>query len=78
MIRGAVAVSVRSRSASFTRTDGSVMIRIPHLVVVFLISFTLAGCEVVWDVFRAGLWVGIVLISLIVFAIWAIIRAIRR
>lgn len=54
------------------------MIRIPHLLVILLVSVSLAGCEAVWDVFRAGLWVGIVLLGLIVFAIWAIIRSLRR
>ena len=49
-----------------------------HLAVVLLLLVPLAGCELVEGIFKAGLWVGIILAALVVVGIMWIVRKARR
>lgn len=44
----------------------------------FLLSFTLASCDVVGGIFKAGIWVGIILVVLIVAVIFWLLKRFRR
>jgi hypothetical protein len=44
------------------------------LILVLLMPFLITGCEVVGDIFKAGMWVGIIGIALVVFLVLWIIR----
>jgi hypothetical protein len=52
--------------------------RTPWLVLLVLVSVLSAGCEIIGDIFQAGLWVGAILVILVVAAVAAIARRIRR
>jgi len=42
----------------------------------FLITVTLTGCEVIGDIFKAGVWTGVVLvIAVIGIIVWVISKA---
>lgn len=54
------------------------MTRIPNIAAVLLLASMLTGCQVVADIFQAGVWVG-VLISVAVLALlfWLVMRIFR-
>jgi energy-converting hydrogenase Eha subunit H len=37
-----------------------------RLVLVLLLALATAGCELVGDIFQAGVWVGVVLVALVI------------
>ncbi len=44
-----------------------------HIFVFVLLSVTLTGCDVIGDIFEAGIWAGVIIVVLvIVFIIWII------
>ena len=43
-----------------------------------LLNTTFAGCEVIGDIFKAGFWVGIIIVVVILIIIFAIVRMFRR
>ena len=43
-----------------------------------LISFTASSCEVIGDIFKAGVWVGILLVVLVVGIIFWLINKARK
>lgn len=46
-----------------------------HLIVLAVALMTvLTGCEIAGDIFQAGLWVGIVVVLLVVFLIFKLLR----
>ncbi len=47
------------------------------LIIVLLLPFLLTGCEIVGDIFKFGMWVGIIGVALLVFLVLWIIRKIR-
>jgi hypothetical protein len=47
------------------------------LIVLMLVTIPLAGCELVGDIFQAGMWVGAIFIVLIVAAVAFIAARIR-
>jgi hypothetical protein len=50
--------------------------RAVRLLFLLLLSVPLAGCEVIGDIFQAGVWVGVILAALVVFAIvWVVSKA---
>jgi hypothetical protein len=54
------------------------MSRVVQLSLFVLLAMSASGCEAVAGIFKAGVWVGIILVVLIVIAIVAIARAVRR
>jgi|GEM_PF-1970654 len=42
--------------------------------VLVLLGFTAAGCEVIGDIFKAGIWVGIIIVAAVVFGIMLLLR----
>ena len=48
------------------------------LILILLATVTLAGCEVISDIFQAGLWVGVILVLLIVAGVAFLARKLRR
>lgn len=52
---------------TFTRgCAGEVVMRVVWLVLVVLATLSLGGCEVVGDIFRAGMWVGMLGVLLVI------------
>lgn len=48
------------------------------LAVLVLLSFTMSSCEVIGDIFQAGMWTALVIIVLIVLLITWLFRKFRR
>lgn len=49
---------------------------IPRLSLILLLAMSTAGCEIVGGIFKAGIWVGAIVVILIVAVImWIISRA---
>ena len=47
-----------------------------HVVLLFLSAVTLSGCEMIGDIFQAGVWTGVLLVILIIGAIiWLFTRS---
>jgi hypothetical protein len=46
-------------------------------VLLVLFTFTLSSCEVIGDIFKAGMWTSVILIVIVVLIIIWILRAIR-
>lgn len=45
-----------------------------RLLLIVLLAVTLAGCQVVGGIFKAGFWVGIVIAAVIVVGVVALLR----
>jgi predicted lysophospholipase L1 biosynthesis ABC-type transport system permease subunit len=46
------------------------------LVVFFLLAVALAGCEAIGDIFKAGVWTGVILVILVIGVIvWLLTRS---
>lgn len=48
------------------------------LLLVVLVGLTSSGCELIGDIFQAGMWTGIIIIVLIVVAIGFLVGKMRR
>jgi hypothetical protein len=47
-----------------------------HFLLLFLSALTLSGCEIIGDIFQAGVWTGILLVVLVIGAIiWLFTRS---
>lgn len=47
-----------------------------RFVLLLLSSVALAGCEVIGDIFQAGVWVGVVLVLLVIgIIVWLVTRS---
>lgn len=53
------------------------LIRVLMLVLLVAASMSLAGCEVVGGIFKAGMWVGVLFIVIIIAVVGFIASAIR-
>jgi hypothetical protein len=49
-------------------------LRINQFLVFALLATTLTGCELVGDIFEAGIWVGVIVVVLVIVFIFWIIR----
>ena len=52
--------------------------RAAHLLVALLLLVPLAGCEAIGDIFKAGVWVGVILAALVVVGIMWLVGKARR
>ncbi|MBC3540967.1 hypothetical protein ACFSC6_06870 [Rufibacter sediminis] len=43
-----------------------------------LITVTLSSCEMIGDIFKAGMWTAVIIIVLVIFLIMWLLRKIRR
>jgi len=57
---------------NITRTN------VPLVVLLLVLALTSAGCELIEGVFKAGLWVGVILVVIVVAAIVWIMGKMRR
>ena len=48
------------------------------LLLVVLLAFSSAGCEVVEGIFKAGMWVGIILVVLVLGLVMFVVGKLRR
>jgi hypothetical protein len=48
------------------------------LLLIVLIGLTSSGCELIGDIFQAGMWTGIIIIVLIVVVIGFLVGKMRR
>lgn len=53
------------------------MQRIAAPIIVLLMSFGIAGCEVIEGIFKVGVWFGIIIVLIIIALIWYIMRLLR-
>ncbi|MFS8637250.1 MAG: hypothetical protein FWJ74_04145 [Gemmatimonadota bacterium] len=53
------------------------MNRFATLLLVLLGSIAASGCEVVEGIFKVGFWAGIIVVLLVVFVVWLIVRLLR-
>jgi uncharacterized membrane protein YkvI len=53
------------------------MSRYTLIVLLVLVSLTSAGCEVIGDIFKAGVWVGVLMVVLLVALVGFIAAKIR-
>jgi len=46
---------------------------LPMVVVTFLLTFSMSGCSVIGDIFKAGAWTGIIgVVAVVVLLIWLV------
>lgn len=46
------------------------------LALLLLFTMTLAGCEIIGNIFEAGVWVGVILVLLVIgLVVWIVSRA---
>ena len=50
------------------------IIRIPQLLLFVLTAAMLTGCELVGDIFEAGIWAGVIIVVLVIVLIFWLIR----
>lgn len=48
------------------------------LILILLATLTMAGCEVIGNIFQAGIWVGVVLVVLILAGVAFLASKLRR
>lgn len=48
------------------------------LILVCLATLTMAGCEVIGNIFQAGIWVGVILVVLILAGVGFLVSKMRR
>ncbi|HVL67071.1 MAG TPA: hypothetical protein VM364_07390 [Vicinamibacterales bacterium] len=51
---------------------------LPLLALLVVLALSSAGCEVVEGIFKAGLWVGVILVVLVLGVIFWIVGKLRR
>ncbi len=47
---------------------------LPQVFIFLIMLVTFTGCDVIMDIFEAGIWVGIILVILVVFLVIWLIR----
>jgi membrane protein implicated in regulation of membrane protease activity len=52
-------------------------IRVYFMVMLILLTFTLSSCELVGDIFKAGMWVALIIIVIVVLLVVWIFRKLR-
>jgi hypothetical protein len=52
--------------------------RIYPLLFLFIASLTLTSCEAIGDIFKAGMWVGVILVVAVVALVFWLLRKIRK
>ena len=58
-----------------TKTGGSPMNQAVAFMLLFISTLTLSGCEIVGNIFEAGVWVGVILVVVIIgFIVWLFTR----
>jgi len=53
-------------------------LRILQIVALVLAGITTAGCEVIGNIFQAGMWVGVILVVLVIAVVGFIVGKLRR
>lgn len=53
-------------------------LNVVHLSLIFVSLIILPGCEFIGDVFKAGIWVGIIIVIAIIVVIAFVIRMFRK
>ncbi|MBF6607601.1 MAG: hypothetical protein ITG00_02560 [Flavobacterium sp.] len=51
---------------------------VPKLLLLFLVFSTITSCELIGDIFQAGMVIGIFIVVAIILLIWWIVRKMRR
>lgn len=52
--------------------------RVPFFILVLLGTLTMGGCEIIGDIFQAGMWVGVIMVLLIIGGVAFIAGKLRR
>lgn len=47
---------------------------LPRVLLVLLLAVSVAGCEVIGGIFKAGFWAGLIIAAIIVVGIFALLR----
>jgi hypothetical protein len=56
------------------RVGAAMLSHVSRVLLIVLLAISVAGCEVVGGIFKAGFWVGIVIAAIIVIGIAALLR----
>lgn len=51
---------------------------VPLLALLIVLAMSSAGCEVIGGIFKAGMWVGIIMVVILVVAVMWIVGKLRR
>jgi protein-S-isoprenylcysteine O-methyltransferase Ste14 len=51
--------------------------RIPFYLALFLLAFSLSSCDLIYGIFEAGMWVGLIVVALFVGIILWVINKFR-
>jgi hypothetical protein len=54
------------------------MIRYLQLTFLFLLTMTFSGCQVIADIFQAGIWVGVIGVVLVLGVVFFILSRFKR
>ena len=63
-----------TRESSTAEDGGSMLSYSARLLLVVLLAVSVAGCEVVGGIFKAGFWVGIIIAAIVVVGVVALLR----
>lgn len=47
-------------------------------LILVMLAFTAAGCDVIGGIFKAGLWVGVILVAIVVIGIILLVRLFKK
>lgn len=53
------------------------MTRSAHLLILLTATLALPGCQLVADIFRAGIWVGVIIVVGILLLVWFVAGRLR-
>jgi hypothetical protein len=51
---------------------------LPFLLILFILVTSVSGCELIGDIFRAGVWVGVIVVIVVLGLIGFVFRALTR
>jgi uncharacterized membrane protein YkvI len=71
-----MAVEIRTKTFSTKFTMKKLNLAQVFLFVLMLLTFT--GCDVILDIFEAGMWVGVIIVILIIFVVIWLVRKFMR
>ncbi len=54
------------------------MSKLNQLAILILCTYTFSGCEVIGDIFKAGIWVGIIIIIAIIAVVALIAKMFKK
>ena len=57
---------------------GYYIVQAVTIMVLVMLGFTTSGCEVIGDIFQAGMWVGVIIVAVVVLGIIMLVRMFKK